>query len=448
MKFMMRTLERWHAKVRNFGMATAGMAGALVVIASLGGCAANTPPANDLARTAVNFKMGAETRTREPRIVIVTMRNLDHFALVGTGSVAASPSTQPVHYRSLMTRWQQSYGLSRVADWPLSSLDVRCMVFELNAQRNLQETLTALRAEPLVETAQPLQSFRTVATAYNDPYSKLQHGLSSLDIAPTHQWATGKGVKVAVVDTGLDADHAEISGRVPVKRNLVNGNLSDFNRDVHGTAVAGVIAASANNRNGIVGVAPDASIMAMKACWQTQPGYDAGLCNSFTLAKAINASIAARADIINLSLAGPNDDLLHRLLRQAIERRIIVVGAVDEKRPNSFPASTPGVIAVAVHSKPSTDGHARIAGNKTLQAPGRQVVSIRPGNQYDMFNGSSIAAAHISGLAAMIKQHLPELTADRLSEVLHSSIDPASGMTNVCRAVTRLLDASPDDCRQ
>ena len=88
--------------------------------------------------------------------------------------------------------------------------------------------------------------------------------------------------------------------------------------------------------------------MAMKACWQTKASDDAARCNSFTLAKAINASIAAQADVINLSLTGPVDPLLDRLLRQAIEQRTIVVGAVNQAKPNTFPVATRGVLPVAL----------------------------------------------------------------------------------------------------
>ncbi len=421
-----------------------GLIGLLLVASFLGACSAFTPGTNPVQRSMVNFKMGSQTEGRESRILIITIRNVDHHRLVGSGSVAAARSAQPLRYRDLLNRWERDYGLLRVADWPLSELKVRCMVFEVGAGYDIAAVLTSLGQETIVETAQKLQSFRTITSTYNDPYRKIQHSLASLGIDQSHRFATGKGVRVAVIDTGLDDSHQELRGKVKVKRNMVNGDSRDFNQDVHGTAIAGVIAATANNANGIVGVAPDATIMAMKACWQTRPGYDAAICNSFTLAKSLNASIAAKADVINLSLAGPADPLLDRLVRRAMTKEIVVVGAVDPVKPESFPASTPGVLAVAVPR--NRYRNVKVAGRHLLRAPGQQVVSIRPGNQYDTFSGSSISAAHVSGLAALAKEHKPHLNGQKLARILRDTVDPSSGQPNACVMMARLLNVSGQDC--
>ena len=106
----------------------------------------------------------------------------------------------------------------------------------------------------------------------------------------------------------------------------------------HGTQVAGLIAAAANNGIGIVGVAPDVKLLAYKACWQTS-ATSAGRCNSFTLAQALADAMAARAQIINLSLVGPSDPLLAALIEKATESGLIVVGAVSADPRFSFPRS-------------------------------------------------------------------------------------------------------------
>lgn len=418
--------------------------GLLVAISFMSGCVAASVDAIDIQRTTVNFKMGVATQDREPRIVIVTMSDEKHSVLVGTGAIAASKTDQPFRYRELLDRWERDYEMNRLADWPLSELGIRCMVFELGDRQDISSVLASLTREPIVETAQQVQSFRTVAGAYNDPYRKFQHGLASMDVDRSHIWATGKGVTVAVIDTGLDASHQELWGKVSVKRNLVNGDPDDFGQDVHGTAVAGVIAATANNAIGIVGVAPDAAIMGMKACWQTRPGYDAASCNSFTLAKSLNASIAANADVINLSLAGPSDPLLSRLVSRAIEKRIIVVGAVDSAKPDSFPASTRGVLAVSIPSVLARD--TIVAGARLLVAPGQQVVSLRPGNQFDTYSGSSISAAHVSGLAALAKERKPDIDSRKFAQVLRDTADQNSGQSNACAMMSRLLAVPSDSC--
>ncbi|MGH1359136.1 MAG: S8 family peptidase [Burkholderiaceae bacterium] len=416
----------------------------LMVISLMGGCVATSSESADSLRATVNFKMGLATQEREQRILIVTMSDEQHGKLVGTGAIAAIKKDQPLRYRELLNRWERDYAMTRLADWPLSELGIRCMVFELGDSQDISNVLALLTQEPVVETAQQLQSFRTVAGAYNDPYFKLQHGLASMNVDRSHRWATGKGVTVAVIDTGLDSSHPELQGRVAVKRNLVNGDPDDFNQDVHGTAVAGVIAANANNDIGIVGVAPDAAILAMKACWQIQLGNDAASCNSFTLAKSLNASIAANTDVINLSLAGPSDPLLNRLVRLAIEKRIIVVGAADSAEPDSFPASTRGVLAVSTPGRQARN--TSVAGARLLLAPGHQVVSIRPGNRFDTYSGSSISAAHLSGVAALAKERKPDLDSRAFAQILRDTADQNSGQSDACAMMSRLLAVSSDGC--
>ena len=191
--------------------------------------------------------------------------------------------------------------------------------------------LAALRRDPNVEVAQPLQTFTTFAetdVAYNDPYASLQRGFAQVEAAKAHATSRGNGVQVALVDTGVDASHPDLRGRVASMRNLVDRDEREFQRDRHGTEVAGVIAAVANNGQGIVGIAPEATLRVYKACWQRTIADGGGArCNSFTLAQALSASIDEGAPIINLSLGGPADELLSRLVLHAITQGRIVVAA-------------------------------------------------------------------------------------------------------------------------
>jgi subtilisin family serine protease len=98
-------------------------------------------------------------------------------------------------------------------------------------------------------------------------------------------------------------------------------------------------------------------------------------------------------DIINLSLTGPPDPVLERLVSEALARDIVVIGAKPEHNEKAFPVSIDGTISVAMPGNNS----------QTMSAPGRRVLSIRPNEQYDFFDGSSFSTAHISGLAALIR---------------------------------------------
>jgi subtilisin family serine protease len=303
-----------------------------------------------------------------------------------------------------------------------------------------------LSREQYVESAQRLSVFATsagepaAAGRYNDPYRNLQPGLESLQVIESHRWATGRGVRIAVIDTGLDTAHPEFKGRITGIRNFVDRDMDGFNADVHGTAVAAVIAAASNNGVGLIGVAPDASLIGLKACWQSDRASSGALCNTFTLAKALNFAIDQGVDVINLSLGGPEDALLTRLVNTALQRNAVVVGAASPKWPGGFPAGVKGVVAVRNGSEPQAD---EIAAHY-LSAPGNQVLSAKPRNEYDFYSGSSFATAQVTGVTALIRQRRPDASGATILDLLTTTTQPDGHTANACRALSRIV---PDtDC--
>src|SRR5690606_25142084 len=131
-----------------------------------------------------------------------------------------------------------------------------------------------------------------------------------------------------------------------------------------------------NNRLGIVGVAPEATLSVYRACWQVA-GERGARCNTFTLAKALAALSASDARIINLSLGGPEDPLLERLLSMLLrEGRIVVAAMPPRGRVGGFPSAATGVIVV--DSAPSS-----VAGLKIVSAPGHDILTTQPNGRYD-----------------------------------------------------------------
>jgi subtilisin family serine protease len=180
---------------------------------------------------------------------------------------------------------------------------------------------------------------------------------------------------------------------VAVRENFVTDR--PYAAEAHGTGVAGVIAAAENNRLGIAGVAPDARLLALRACWDG--GAQGTICDSLSLAKALHFAVDRDAQVINLSLAGPQDRLLGRLIDVAIADGATVVAAADPDLPKGgFPASHPGVMAVGAGGE-----------GAALTAPGHDVPTTLPGGRWSLVNGSSYAAAHVSGLMALIRQREP-----------------------------------------
>jgi hypothetical protein len=355
------------------------------------------------------------------------------------GGTSARYEVSPQARRSI-ERLEVRYPLKRLAEWPIDALGVHCAVFTITTADVRDAVLARLRSDPEVESAQPMQTFAVrTGGAYDDPYFDLQPGLAAMDIAGAHRRSRGENVRVAIVDTGIDQGHPDLAGRIEEYVNLVDDAVPPV--ESHGTAVAGVIAAAANNGEGIVGVAPSARLLILRACWQseTKQAGDSATCNSFTLARALSRAIEDRAAVINLSLAGPADVLLSRLLDRAIANGAIVVGAETEDpgSPDRFPASVPGVIGVRSAEWPDA--------GSGICAPGRNVLTLRPDGRYDFENGSSLAAAQISGIVALLRARNPRLKHEQalsLLEQSRASPETPACLVNACAALAHMIDGS------
>jgi subtilisin family serine protease len=341
------------------------------------------------------------------------------------------------------------YNLTRVSEWPIEQLGMHCVLFRIPPGTTREAMLERLRADSRVRIAQPLNEFVSTSSSNNqegateaspkfdDPYAKLQSNVLALDVAEAHAISRGAGIRVAVIDTGVDTRHPDLAGRTQLTRNYVDTDTDSFLADRHGTQVAGLIAAAANNGIGIVGVAPDVRLLALKACWQANAAA-AGRCNSFTIAQAIADALTARAQVINLSLVGPSDPLLEALIAKAVSTGIIVVGAASPDARFGFPAKLPGVLAVAEAETGSADAN-------VLRAPARDIVTLVPNGHYDFASGSSLATAQISGVVALLLARNQKLGQARLHQLLSQSTvkhDTTRGpylSVNACTALAQVV---------
>jgi subtilisin len=310
--------------------------------------------------------------------------------------------------------------LNILADWPLVSLDVYCFEVSAGVPGRLSQIKQRLEKDPRVAAVQWTRAHRVAGRPFKDPYFDLQARTRSGGVASVLNRGSGRGVRVAVIDTGVDLEHPDLEGQISVSMNFVANSTEDpVPAEFHGTSVVGLISATPSNGIGIHGLAPDAELLALRACWE--PAYGYGLCSTNTLALALDYAIEARAHIINLSLAGPEDRLLTRLVNRAVELGAVVFGAVGEDSTQSFPASNPNVIAVE-----QGPGHESAALGPYLAVPGLQLLSTVPDARYDFVSGSSFATAHASGIAAVMLEQQPHLrTAELVTWLrdLHGNAD-------------------------
>jgi hypothetical protein len=392
----------------------------------------------------------AVDEARASRQLLVMMRMpLPHFR-AGAAYDGNYPgdSSRPARRRAAQELASEHH-LRIVDDWPMPVIGVDCFVMERAPDAELGVVMAELAHDPRVAWAQPVNLFH--GQDGGDPLYPVQPDAKYWHLSELHRLSTGRGVRIAVVDSGVDVRHPDLARQVELEENFVDARATPA--ELHGTAVAGIVAAREGNGVGIAGVAPDARLMALRACWQA-PGKGT-LCSSFTLGKALNFAILHDARIINLSLGGPTDRLLETLLAAAAERGMTVVGALDPAQPaGGFPASSPGVITVAAQAR------VRPPGSTTLLAPGTDIPTCEPGARWGFVSGSSYAAAHVSGLVALLAQLRPaagpgELKRDIIAAGMPAMIEPAGnrgvhtaigGTIDACATIARAAGACACSC--
>jgi subtilisin family serine protease len=273
---------------------------------------------------------------------------------------------------------------------------------------------------------------------------------------------TGSGVTVAVLDTGVDAGHPDLAGRIGATRNFTDGSEDDTDRHGHGTHVASIV-------GGRGGVAPDTTLVSGKVCAVS------GCAESWILAGMQWAAAEQRAKVVNLSVGAPDTpgtDPLEAAVDDLSARYgtlfVVSAGNRGPARSVGSPASAAAALAVgAVDRKdrlagfssrgPAIDG---TAVKPELTAPGVGIVAARgsdgrlgkPGDLYTAVSGTSVATAHVTGAAALLAQQHPDWPGDRLKAALMASAHPVprtdvfaqgAGRLNVVRAMTQTVTTSP-----
>lgn len=381
----------------------------------------------------------------------------DHLLLIGfpDQSINRVQSATSTSYRRRggyqSSGWSQritqqiayDYQIQKLTEWPMSEVGVHCVVYQVPAGASVAETMQRLSQDKRVSIVQNMHLFNTKAHQYNDPYYKLQANLQQMQISQAHGKTTGKNITIAMIDTGVDLTHPDLIDQVIQNENFASSISSGFSNDKHGTAVAGIMAARKDNGTGIIGIAPDAKLIALKACWPRRPDSIEAVCNSFTLALAVNTAIKTGANILNMSLTGPQDAFLELLLNKALEKGIIVIAADTglDKDDENFPASLKNVISVQ---------SLRQAGQspqlQSITAPGEKILSTLPHGTYDFISGSSIAAAEVSGIVALLLELRPDLTSAEARSLLQKSELPATNSSfsgiNANTAVSALCETT------
>ena len=282
-----------------------------------------------------------------------------------------------------------------------------------------------------VEYAEPNYIATADLAAPNDPSLSSQWGLNTISavsgwsrLFSSYPTSTG-GATIAVVDTGVQADHPDLTGRVLAGANCLSGtctsgNSADDNR--HGTHVAGIAAASTNNGVGVAGVALTSPILPVKVLDSTGSGSYAAI------TAGVNWAVSHGAQVINMSLSGTSPSTtLCNAVANAVSSGVVVVTAAGNNSSSSavYPASCTGSIGVAATT--SSDGAASFSNfgkpNVFVSAPGDSIYSTLNGSSYGTLSGTSMAAPYVAGLAALLRTQTPGVSVASVKNILATTSD-------------------------
>jgi type VII secretion-associated serine protease mycosin len=285
------------------------------------------------------------------------------------------------------------------------------------------KTLQALERDSRVADAE-LNYVRRALTIPSDPeYSRQRHYFERLRLPEAWDVANAVAdVRVAVVDTGVDAGQPDLAGRVLQGHDFVNDDSDAYDDQWHGTWVAAIIAANTNDGVGIAGVSPSARILPVKVLDSYGNGTDANIAAGITWAADHGA------DVINLSLAASQESaVIRQAVEYALDHDVVVVAAAGNggSETPQYPAAYSGVVAVA-----ATDAHGELASFSNhgpwidIAAPGVNITSARSRSSYEVMSGTSYAAPFVSGVATLVHALHPSATASQIvSQLLESAQD-------------------------
>ena len=305
------------------------------------------------------------------------------------------------------------HGLARVSSQGFPLLDATIGLFRITDRRPLDGVSRELATEASVRSVQP--NFRYLlqeqqgALNEGDP---AQYALAKLRLPEAHTLAHGVEVRIAVIDSAIDGAHPELAGSIAEQFDALGSKEGPH---VHGTGIAGAIVSHAR----LMGGAPKAQILAIRAF-----GISSGSAqsSSFVLLKALDYAATHKAQIVNMSFAGPKDTLIERAIAALAGRSIVLVAAAGNagaKSPPLYPAANPNVIAV---SATNAQDELLAASNRgfyvCVAAPGTDIFLPAPAGKYQMTSGTSFAAAYVSALAALMLERHPNAKPEEVRAIL------------------------------
>jgi hypothetical protein len=273
----------------------------------------------------------------------------------------------------------------------------------------------------------------------NDPYYGSQWALEKVGAPQAWAQSRGRGVLVAVLDTGVDLDHPDLASKVrdDIDWDFVDGDGVAEDEHGHGTHVAGIVAAATDNGVGVAGMGWETTILPIRV-------VGPGGADSLALAQAISYTVDHGADVINLSLG--SQTVCPQVVQDAVDyahsRGVVLVAAAgnDGADAQNFPANCYHVLGVAATGPDDTRaGFSNYGTHVTVAAPGSNIFSTALGGGYEYRNGTSMATPYVAGLAALVRARYPDYTSvEVVSAILDNAVDLGAAGWDPCYGCGRI----------
>ena len=342
----------------------------------------------------------------------------DDPALIVPGEVLFE--TRPEVSEAEVARLAQRFRLEKISSETFGLTGTTVHRYRIRGGRPVSDVLSALAADPRIRSAQPNHVYSLSQDA--SALAATQYAATKMRLAEAHAVATGAGVSIAIIDSGVDPAHPAIRDAIGETFDPVG---PPFAPHPHGTAVAGLAAA----RGDLTSPAPAARVLAIRAFAGDGRARKSGAeGTTMHILRGLDWAAQRAAKIVNMSFAGPRDDKIAEFLAAGAKRGVIYVAAAGNAGPASpplYPAADPNVIAVT-----ATDADDRLlkVANRgrhlSVAAPGVDVVVASPGGGYGYMSGTSMAAAEVSGAIALMVEAKPDLTPQEARAALtRSAVD-------------------------
>jgi pentapeptide MXKDX repeat protein len=432
----------------------------------------NTLGKNTLGKHATTMVERQRFRLDHRREILTARLRLPHRPLPGERGFTGVPPAGETRFvatemvfqvgsnvsQQALDNAMRRLGLSTIASQTVGVTGGTLFHLRVAGGRAVADVVRALEAEN-IGIAQPnyvyqLRQDATLAARGNAGDSS-QYVVNKLRLGEAHRVATGSNVLVAVIDSAIDIRHPDLAGAVVEQFSAVGRPEKPH---VHGTGMVGAIAAHSR----LLGVAPKARILAVQAF--SADSRQSPEATTRHIIAGLEWAISKGARVINMSFAGPYDPMLQLAMKNAYAKGVVLIAAAGNagaKSPPLYPAADPHVIAVtATDQNDQLFGGANQGPHVAVAAPGVDITVPAPSDAYQVTTGTSVAAAHVSGVAALLVERHPSVDAATILEVLTASakrlgakgrddqfgwglVDPASALAELDARIADSKVATP-----